>query len=148
MVTFFIEGLKHLYQVGTVFPSSPWFARAMTQSVRRDRSPKRILEIGPGTGGMTRLLLSSLNDGDEFHIVERNPVFCSAHYNGPRMRCALACLLRPEFKVSFGGESVGPDVCPECGRHLILRLSFDEPREVGRLPSTRVGTPVAEPPVR
>ncbi len=76
MVTFFIEGLKHLYQVGTVFPSSPWFARAMTQSVRRDRPPKRILEIGPGTGGMTRLLLSSLNDGDEFHIVERNPVFC------------------------------------------------------------------------
>ena len=76
MVTFFIEGLKHLYQVGTVFPSSPWFARAMTQSVRRDKSPKRILEIGPGTGGMTRLLLSSLYDGDEFHMVERNPVFC------------------------------------------------------------------------
>ena len=56
MVTFFIEGLKHLHQVGTVFPSSPWFARAMTQSVRRDRSPKRVLEIRPGTGGMTRLV--------------------------------------------------------------------------------------------
>ena len=76
MVTFFVEGLKHLYQVGTVFPSSPWFARAMTQWVPRQRSPKRILEVGPGTGGMTRQLLSSLNDGDEFHIVERNPVFC------------------------------------------------------------------------
>ncbi len=86
MVTFFVEGLKHVYQAGTVFPSSPWFARAMTQSVPRERSPKRILEVGPGTGGMTRLLLSSLNDGDEFHIVERNPVFAGIS----RLDCFIA----------------------------------------------------------
>ena len=33
-----------------------------------------------------------------------------------------------EFKVSFADEpDVGPDVCPQCGRPMILRLEFDEP---------------------
>ncbi len=33
---------------------------------------------------------------------------------------------QPELEVTF--EHVdGPDACPECGRRLILRLSFDEP---------------------
>ncbi len=49
-------------------------------------------------------------------------------------RCE-ACGYEPgselEFKVSFAGQSdEGPDVCPECGRPLILRLSFDSPRGV------------------
>ena len=33
-----------------------------------------------------------------------------------------------EFKVSFADEpEIGPDVCPRCGRPMILRLEFDEP---------------------
>ena len=32
-----------------------------------------------------------------------------------------------QIKMSFGDEPEGPDVCPECGRRLILRISFDEP---------------------
>ncbi len=39
-----------------------------------------------------------------------------------------------ELTLSFGDEPVeGPDVCPGCGRPLILRLSFDNPRD-GRSP--------------
>ncbi len=34
--------------------------------------------------------------------------------------------LRPKLEVTFDHVD-GPDVCPECGRRLILRLSFDEP---------------------
>ena len=38
---------------------------------------------------------------------------------------------RLEFKVSFDDEAdEGPDVCPQCGRPLIIRLSFDNPRDV------------------
>ncbi len=33
---------------------------------------------------------------------------------------------RPKLEVTF--EPVeGPDVCPECGRQLVLRLRFDDP---------------------
>ncbi len=41
-----------------------------------------------------------------------------------------------ELKVCFADEPLeGPDVCPQCGRPLILRLEFDEPpsrRGIGR----------------
>lgn len=76
MKTFFIQGLKHLYQVGTVVPSSRWLARSMIRNVHNGGSPKRVLEVGAGTGAVTRRILPLLNDGDEFHVVEINPSFC------------------------------------------------------------------------
>ena len=76
MITFFVQSIKHILQVGTVFPSSPWLARAMAHPVRCSSSPKRVLEIGPGTGAITRTILPSLQDGDELHLVEINPLFC------------------------------------------------------------------------
>ncbi len=49
----------------------------------------------------------------------------------PDDRCG-ACGYAPgselELKVSLGDEpDEGPDACPECGRPLIIRLSFDSP---------------------
>ena len=49
-------------------------------------------------------------------------------------RCG-ACGYAPgselELKLSFGDEpDEGPDFCPGCGRPLIIRLSFDSPRDV------------------
>ena len=52
-------------------------------------------------------------------------------------RCE-ACGCEPgselKFEVSFSDDEEidGPDVCPGCGRPLILRLSFDEPLRSGR----------------
>ncbi len=76
MNSFFVEGLRHLYQVGTVVPSSRWLARAMVQSLHANGAPKRVLEVGAGTGAVTRRILPLLRDGDELHLVELNPIFC------------------------------------------------------------------------
>ncbi len=76
MMTFFLHGIRHALQVGTVFPSSPWVARAMAGSVQRTDAPRRVLEVGPGTGAITRQLLPRLDSGDELHLVEINPSFC------------------------------------------------------------------------
>lgn len=36
--------------------------------------------------------------------------------------------VRPEFKVSMHDEPLdGPEVCPKCGRRLIIRLEFERP---------------------
>ena len=35
-----------------------------------------MLEVGCGTGAFTKEILKTLNDGDEFHIVELNKKFC------------------------------------------------------------------------
>jgi phosphatidylethanolamine/phosphatidyl-N-methylethanolamine N-methyltransferase len=37
---------------------------------------QRILEVGPGTGAVTKHILANLQDGDALHIVELNTEFC------------------------------------------------------------------------
>lgn len=37
---------------------------------------QRILEVGPGTGAVTKHILANLQEGDSFHIVELNTEFC------------------------------------------------------------------------
>lgn len=75
MLTFLQQAFRDHYHTGAVLPSSPWLARSMTRSVRLACGPKRVLEVGPGTGSFTRLILSSLQEGDEFQLVEVNQAF-------------------------------------------------------------------------
>lgn len=49
----------------------------MTRSLRRSRTPKRLLEVGPGTGPFTKSILNALSPNDELHIVEINEAFCA-----------------------------------------------------------------------
>ncbi|MHC5004038.1 MAG: class I SAM-dependent methyltransferase [Planctomycetota bacterium] len=76
MLTFLVQGLRRQREVGTIVPSSPWLARAMTEPVRRDSGTKRVLEVGPGTGAFTAELLSLLKPGDSFELAECNQTFC------------------------------------------------------------------------
>jgi phospholipid N-methyltransferase len=75
MVAFFGQAIKNFRSTGALLPSSPALAKAMTRSLRRATGPKRLLEVGPGTGPFTKLILKALRDGDELHIVEINPAF-------------------------------------------------------------------------
>lgn len=76
MLVFVRQLLKDRTHTGAVMPSSRQLARVMTRSVRGARSgPKRVLEVGPGTGPFTRAVLATLQPGDEFHIVEINRDF-------------------------------------------------------------------------
>ena len=47
--------------------------------------------------------------------------------------CGYAPGLPVKMKVTFRGDDPveRPDVCPECGRRLIIRLSFADRRDVG-----------------
>ncbi len=65
--------LKDSRHTGAIIPSSSRLALAMTRSVRSGKHPKRVLEVGPGTGPFTKPLLRALLPGDEFHAVEINP---------------------------------------------------------------------------
>jgi phospholipid N-methyltransferase len=48
----------------------------MTKSIARVEGPRRILEVGPGTGPFTRAILRKLRAGDHFDLVEINEKFC------------------------------------------------------------------------
>lgn len=76
MLAFVTQLLKDRKHTGAVLPSSNILAKTMTQAIARRAGAKRILEVGPGTGPFTKAILRSLRDGDEFHIVEINSIFC------------------------------------------------------------------------
>jgi phospholipid N-methyltransferase len=77
MLSFFHEAIRNIRNTGSVMPSSPALASAMTRAIRSHPGCKRVLEVGPGTGPFTAAVLPTLRSGDAFDIVELNPTFCS-----------------------------------------------------------------------
>ena len=76
MLQFLREAIRDFRTTGAVLPSSPRLARAMARSLAAAKPPRRILEVGPGTGPFTREILRHLRDGDTYDLVEINPSFC------------------------------------------------------------------------
>lgn len=80
---FFREFRRNFYSTGAISPSSGFLARALARYVRRPltnghTSPgggRRILEVGPGTGAVTRHILASMQPGDTLDLVELNDAF-------------------------------------------------------------------------
>jgi phosphatidylethanolamine/phosphatidyl-N-methylethanolamine N-methyltransferase len=60
---------------GSILPSSRALGRALTRPMRRAAGPRRILEVGPGTGAVTREIVRGLRPDDRFDIVEINGAF-------------------------------------------------------------------------
>lgn len=72
----FIKGyLKEPKVVGALIPSSPALANALCRPYRRSNGPVRVLEVGAGTGAVTRRIGELLRNDDELHICEVCPRF-------------------------------------------------------------------------
>lgn len=73
--SFFREYRRHIRNTGSLVPSSRFLANALTAELRQPRGPARILEVGPGTGSVTRSILRSLLPEDRLDAVEINAHF-------------------------------------------------------------------------
>jgi phosphatidylethanolamine/phosphatidyl-N-methylethanolamine N-methyltransferase len=78
MLTFLGQALRNFHHVGSVWPSSPWLAKALVRPMREASTPRRILEVGAGTGAVTRSILEAMGPEDTLDIVEINPTFCES----------------------------------------------------------------------
>ncbi|MCX7626294.1 MAG: methyltransferase domain-containing protein [Candidatus Sumerlaeaceae bacterium] len=79
MLSFIRQTLKDYYHVGAIAPSSRALARALAKSLE-ERPPAgamHVLEVGPGTGALTRGILERLHAGDTLVLCEINPDFAS-----------------------------------------------------------------------
>ncbi|KPI23500.1 hypothetical protein OV320_0447 [Actinobacteria bacterium OV320] len=75
---FLIEAARDLRTTGAVAPSGRALARALTEPVRvQAPRPLAVLEVGAGTGAITRALIPQLSRGSRLDIVEANPRFAS-----------------------------------------------------------------------
>jgi phospholipid N-methyltransferase len=79
---FFRETRRHFNNTGALLPSSRFLARALVSELRHLRTnsgassePYRILEVGPGTGSVTREILRQLRAADRLDAVEVNSRF-------------------------------------------------------------------------
>jgi phospholipid N-methyltransferase len=72
---FFRQFRQQYFTTGSILPSSRGLARALARPLRRGSPPRRILEVGPGTGAVTAEVVRHLKPGDQFDLVEINADF-------------------------------------------------------------------------
>jgi len=73
---FLREFLRHPRQVASIIPSTRFLARRVIDALEPTRV-RTVVELGPGTGGMTRALLASLPAEARLLAVEINPSFAA-----------------------------------------------------------------------
>jgi phosphatidylethanolamine/phosphatidyl-N-methylethanolamine N-methyltransferase len=72
---FFRQFRERFETTGAVLPSSRFLARAMTRPLTQCSGPRRILEVGPGTGAVTGHIVREVRQDDRFDLVEINEQF-------------------------------------------------------------------------
>lgn len=75
LITFWKELNGSFRQIGSVIPSSKSLAKDMVRPMVETSGPRRILEVGPGTGPFTKQILKLMTNDDEFVICEINARF-------------------------------------------------------------------------
>lgn len=74
---FLKSAFRNIHAVGSILPSSQVTARAMTKALRQRRPPRRILEVGAGTGPITARIVREMGPGDQLDIYEIDPTLAS-----------------------------------------------------------------------
>ncbi|MFJ6381509.1 class I SAM-dependent methyltransferase [Kitasatospora sp. NPDC092039] len=73
---FLAEALRAFHDTGALAPSGPELVNALVvPATSRPNRPISVLEVGAGTGAVTRRLAQVLRPGDRLHVVEANPRF-------------------------------------------------------------------------
>ncbi|HEV3003862.1 MAG TPA: methyltransferase domain-containing protein [Pirellulales bacterium] len=78
---FFKQYVRRFHDTGAIAPSSRWLAAALARHVAGGVGPRRVLEVGPGTGAVTRRIVERLGPDDRLDLVELNEQFV-AHLQG------------------------------------------------------------------
>ena len=74
-LAFFSELPNSFKEIGSVIPSSPFLVNKLLTALPPPTSGRRILEVGPGTGVLTKKILENLTSADEFVLYEINECF-------------------------------------------------------------------------
>ena len=72
---FFRQYRRRFQTTGAVAPSSRFLARALARPLQQHTGPCRVLEVGPGTGAVTRRIARLLKPDDRLDLVELNENF-------------------------------------------------------------------------
>jgi phospholipid N-methyltransferase len=83
---FLKAALKSPRQIGSVIPSSPFLGKAMMRLIDLPAA-KTVVEYGPGTGSITKVLLKHLGTGAKFFAIELNDAMAQSFaHNYPQVK--------------------------------------------------------------
>lgn len=74
---FWQEFRQTFHTTGAVLPSGRSLCKALASQVGRDEVPRRVLEVGPGTGAVTNEIVKRLGPDDRLDLVELNERFAA-----------------------------------------------------------------------
>jgi phospholipid N-methyltransferase len=102
-LAFYAEAVAVTREVGAFTRTSAVVARAVAEPVGDYPAPRAVLEVGAGTGALTRALIERLGPGDRLDLCEINPRFVRL------LREEFAARPAPAVRI-FGGDVEGlPD---------------------------------------
>ena len=110
MSLFHKQAFKNMKTVGAIAPSSVHLAQRMVSSIDFNKENVTVLEYGPGTGSVTKTLLSHLNQTGRLIAIEMNQ--------------RLASHLLEEF--------------PDPRLHVVVGNASDAQAEIAKLPRSGV----------
>ncbi|MCG3138298.1 MAG: hypothetical protein HJJLKODD_02160 [Phycisphaerae bacterium] len=71
-LSFIKQFINNPFEIGAIAPSSKFLAKALTEPLSQHRRPVNVLEIGAGTGAVTKHILPLIGPEDRLDIVEAN----------------------------------------------------------------------------
>lgn len=77
-IVFAKEFFRSFQTTGSFCATGRRAAETLAEPIRAVRAPRHILEIGPGTGSVTRVLLQEMSGSDTLTVCEINPRFMAA----------------------------------------------------------------------
>lgn len=132
-VRFLQSWLQNPLKTGAVSPSSPALAKMMASYL----DPKQdgpVIELGPGTGPVTKALLQRGFTPERLFLIEYNPEFCALlrlRYPGVTVINGDAYALRKTLADRLPGKAVGTIsslplfTMPQAERHRMVNEAFD-----------------------
>jgi phosphatidylethanolamine/phosphatidyl-N-methylethanolamine N-methyltransferase len=79
---FLKEFVQNYHTTGAILPSGRSLATALARFVALPaEGPRKILEVGPGTGAVTRHIIAAMRPDDQLDLVELNPSFVAHLHN-------------------------------------------------------------------
>jgi phospholipid N-methyltransferase len=75
---FFREYVRRFRTTGAILPSGRWLAAALARYVASEGPGQQILEVGPGTGAVTRRIAAAMRAEDRLDLVELNDAFVAS----------------------------------------------------------------------
>ncbi len=122
-VDFFLMWLRRPQRLGAIAPSGRALARAMAEGIDPD-APGTVVELGGGTGSITRAILDAGVARQDLIVVEREAELCkfiSKRYPGVRVLCADA----RDLKSLLTHAGIGPVKAVVSGLPLVAMTRKD-----------------------